>query len=518
MKLFDNDKKKGSISLKLFLLTFLLLWVISPMSRPSNDARIYWDTAYNMAVQGTPSLGYNAQGYVVRNSSGQYYPKYGIGWPLALVPAAGLYRIVDIQELDMGVKEVYEQLIFTLTPAAAGAGIVVLIFSLLVMLGLGRRWAVIFALTTVFSTPLLVYGRSLYSESFQAFLLTLFLWSCVALEQKKRLFYAMIMGIAVGWAMLAKITNGALLLAGLAWILWMYRGKGPWRPVFTLLLAVLPFGAILIWYNLISFESILPLSYGFYLVPQGFFTPLYYGLFGDILSPGKGLLWYMPMIFLLPWGVKFLWHNQKRRYVVLIFGIFLFFLILYAKWSPWHGAEQWGPRFLVPFIGLLMVLIAFSIQKIIHKKLVIGVLIAAGMMINILGVVILHSDYYAQLPYTPYSSIHLGPDGKPKRQLPLDNLYLPAFVPAFSPIVGHFWLLKHAFTGNPQLSDDPPWKWLGYKPFNKRIKNYNVQPNLWFCINRTTFGHVLSLVMALFFILLALASGWEIRQALNQGP
>ena len=483
------------------------------MKRPHSDALIYWDMATNMALHGTVSLGYNARGYVVRNRDGVYYAKYGLGWPAVLVPAAALYRIVDTQELDMGVKESYERLIFTLTPALAGAGTVVLLFLVLVMLGMGRKTAVFFALSGIFATPLLVYGRDLYRESFQAFLFTLFLWSCVSMEQKHRLYYAAIIGLTIGLAMLTKMTNGALLIAGLAWIYVVYRGRA-WRPALIMLLSVVPFVTVLLWYNILRFGSILPDSYGFYVVPQGFFTPWYYGIFGDLLSPGRGLLWYMPMVALLPRGLDVLRKKAGIRYAVLIGGTFLFYLFLYASWSPWHGAEQWGPRFLAPLMGMLMVPIAFSVYSIRHKKLILGALGLLGLMVNIPGVVIHYYDYYAQVPYTPYNSVPIGLDGKPTRQMPMDNLYMTAFVPSFSPILGHLWLLKHAITRDPDLSRDPPWKWMRYKPFNRRIKNGLVQPNLWFCIHRTRFGHLLSLVMTVFFLFLATLSLWEIKKDL----
>jgi len=516
MKLFDRDAKKGSISLKLFFVAFLLLWSISPMKRPGSDDLIYWDTAYNVVTRGSLALGYNAKGYVVRNPNGKYYSKYGVGWSLALIPAAGLYRVVDIQELDMGVKEAYERLIFTLTPAAAGAGTVVLLFGLLIMLGIGRKWAVFFALAGVFATPLLVYDRGLYSEAFQAFLFTLFLWSAVALEQKKRLIYAVILGIAIGWAMLTKVTNGALLIAGLTWVWWLSGKSERGRVYIAVVLSFMPFAAILLWYNMLRVNSLLQVSYGFYVVPQWFFTPWYYGIFGDILSPGRGLLWYMPLVALLPRGLAVLRQKAGLRYVLLIGTIALFYLVLYALWSPWHGAEQWGPRFLVPLTGLLTIPIAFSIYRLKFKKTVVITLAALGLLVNILGVAISYSDYYAQIPYKPYSSVPIGLDGKPTQHPPLDNLYMASFVPSFSPIAGHLWLLKHAITGDPQLSKDPPWKWLGYKAFNRRVKDRPVQPNLWFCIDRTEFGNILSIIMAIFFILMSIASGWEIRKTLEE--
>jgi hypothetical protein len=91
---------------------------------------------------------------------------------------------------------------------------------------------------------------------------------------------------------------------------------------------------------------------------EGFTTPIWIGLQGVLVSPGKGLLWFSPVatigLALLPW----LWRNVPRV-GFLAMGVSATCLILVACWWTWHGARSWGPRLLLPIMPVLVLPLAW---------------------------------------------------------------------------------------------------------------------------------------------------------------
>lgn len=76
----------------------------------------------------------------------------------------------------------------------------------------------------------------------------------------------------------------------------------------------------------------------------GFSYPFGFGLLSILFSFGKGLIFFVPGFFVLPWALK--GTNEFTRRLAAIWAVAVFGLILiYARWNAWHGAWYWGPRF-----------------------------------------------------------------------------------------------------------------------------------------------------------------------------
>lgn len=134
-----------------------------------------------------------------------------------------------------------------------------------------------------------------------------------------------------------------------------------WRSRAHFVGSMVPFALVLGLYNEARFGSPLETGYGLAwplsrpLVPPGAFfsTPLLHGLAGLLISPGKGLLWYSPVVPLWAAGLAGAYRRQRRVVLaaVLIAGAYLVF---YAKNFAWHGsAWSWGPRYISPVLPLL---------------------------------------------------------------------------------------------------------------------------------------------------------------------
>lgn len=111
--------------------------------------------------------------------------------------------------------------------------------------------------------------------------------------------------------------------------------------------AVLGLGLSLV-ENLLRRGSLLDFGYS----GEGFTAPFLEGFLGQLFSPARGALFYLPLFFV---GILLLGHRVRadvRRFALsgTILGVLLVFA--YAKWFAWHGMTYWGPRFLLPLSAL----------------------------------------------------------------------------------------------------------------------------------------------------------------------
>ncbi len=88
------------------------------------------------------------------------------------------------------------------------------------------------------------------------------------------------------------------------------------------------------------------------------------------LSPGKGLLVYSPALILALAGFPRLWQEQPDM-AVAVGLVALVHILGYGTevgGTIWWGGLNWGPRFLVPIVPLIMIAAAPAIEGLGHKR------------------------------------------------------------------------------------------------------------------------------------------------------
>lgn len=132
-----------------------------------------------------------------------------------------------------------------------------------------------------------------------------------------------------------------------------------WRGLLAFAVPLAMWGAVLAGYNYVRFGD--PLTTG-YLAEESFSAPWITGILGLIVSPGKGLLVFCPvLVAVLPSLPSFV--RRHRLHATLIALVAVWYVLLYGKWFMWHGGFAWGPRFLVPIIPLLCVVLAPLLER-----------------------------------------------------------------------------------------------------------------------------------------------------------
>ena len=116
--------------------------------------------------------------------------------------------------------------------------------------------------------------------------------------------------------------------------------------------------AFLLWYNELRFDSSVVFGYG---PNDAYDTPLLHGLHGLLISPGAGLFVYNPLTAVGVVGVALILIGPKverdRALGLLVLLLIIPRTLFFAKWHYWWGGSTWGPRFLLPVVALLSLMI-----------------------------------------------------------------------------------------------------------------------------------------------------------------
>jgi hypothetical protein len=136
------------------------------------------------------------------------------------------------------------------------------------------------------------------------------------------------------------------------------------KPAATGILLALSFGVAGIFSeNFLRREAILNFGY----TGEGFTAPFIVGLTGQLISPTRGILFFIPSFFI---GPLLLRQTATLRppcrllvFFSLLFAVSL--ILIYSGWHDWHGSWYWGPRYLLPlsvFGTLYLVVYVFLVK------------------------------------------------------------------------------------------------------------------------------------------------------------
>jgi len=330
-------------------------------------------------------------------------------------------------------------------------------------LGVSSRVALWTAVLLGFSTPLWVYSKSFMAEPLQALGLLLALAGCAGVGDDPgragsgpRPASAWSERAAALGVFLAVSVKLSMLPLGLVCMVTLVgRPARAWlAPTVGLVLALA--GHAL--YNQARFGTLFETGYGVQVTAAAYTTPFLAGIYGLVISSGKGVLWFAPVLWIaLPvWltraGATQLLQPPRDADVAVRRTAFSRFarldaearvrwgaalaglaaLWLYGRFQHWAGDGSFGPRYLVPVLPLAFLVVALTIERgaraIRRWAIVLGVL---GGLVQVGGVAIYFGAQMREAGDYPYT-------------LPLDHprsMSDSHFNPRFSPIAGHWRLL-----------------------------------------------------------------------------
>jgi len=343
------------VAVLLFYTAFLPPVVITPDERSMvavSLSMLEGDAAVP-AQMGTP--GVNGRTY------SNWYPLNSI---LAL-PAALAGRIAGrAAGLDPQYVVAPLAILVSVVAAALTAG---LVFAVARGLGASSAQSVIAAFGYAFGTIALVYGRTFFADSLLALL------AIAGIHAASRQRAGAVLALIAAGSVLAKPTGiivGAVIVATSCWrrdwkaAAWSAGGTAAGSVLYGL-------------YNAARFGN--PLVFG---QRWDGFTTCCVGeaLTGLSVSPGRGIMWYSPLVAL---GIVMVAIRIKRHpLLVPVAGIFAGFLLLHSVWGQWAGGWSWGPRLLLPAFPGLVAAAALAPRRAVVTLGLVGLLINAPLLVS----------------------------------------------------------------------------------------------------------------------------------------
>jgi hypothetical protein len=318
--------------------------------------------------------------YGTLDRSGRPRAPYAPGHAVAATPAYafGDAVLARLPGVPPGSADLMIQLAVTLTSAVFAAAAAALAMALFLKLGATERDALAAALAVAFGTPLFAYSGWFFSEPLACALLVAAtlavasgrpgvagaLLSATVLVRPTHVIAIPVFGAAV----LMRDGLGAAVRLGAA------AAIGP---------------AIYLAHNWHVFGS--PLEFGYPKAAEGgkrlnsFETPLWVGLVGFLVSPGKSLFLFSPPSIAAIAGLRHV-AARDRALAVIAAGAPIVYVLFYATYTQWEGGYCFGPRYLVPALVLLSLAvgpaIAWGSPRL--RRLAIG-LAVAGCLVNAIG-------------------------------------------------------------------------------------------------------------------------------------
>lgn len=413
---------------------------------PWNDARLLFNTAESIVFRGSIGIPAGPPGAV-------YYAPQPLLPSLALVPGVMVYKWVVERWLEAW--SMAKVITCHLGSSFFGALTCVLFLNACLRLGVSRRKASLCTLLLGFGTFVWVYSRSPYSEIIQAAAVMGYVGALISFWDRQDYRTALRVGLWGALMINSKLVFVLALPGGM--ILCFYRLRHEWKRFLKLsLIAFIPLGLgilVILKHNEARTGIATGTGYGG-VAPEIFAQPLWEGVWGLLLSPGRSVFLFSPPLVLAFLGLSKTW--KTKPHVLWMLGLcFPPAFFLYAKYEAWSGDWGWGPRYLVPFVAPFMLPAAVFLQS-LGTKIVqwrwataIAAFSVAGLFVQSLGNAF-YWDHYIRISQEARNSWLGNPNRVGSKGVPRPNACDPCFedfypfqwLPAFQQIEGHWWLLK----------------------------------------------------------------------------
>jgi hypothetical protein len=389
--------------------------------------RMYYDHTFEMPTELYPDKNIHMS-LAVGGESGKIYSPTGLGYSLALLPAVAaesfFLRLSGQEPLNaFPLENDWPVLLFaSMTNAVFAALTATVLCAFLRELAFSPKTAAVLSFASVVCTNIFPYSKHTFAQMmFTAFLVLSF--------------YAVKKGVNSSnrwWFVLAGIAYGIMLISYNPTYIFPVLPLGLYYLMQTINTSVLhdraalrktikkvfidgvvglaglaPFIILYLWFNAVRFTGASGLA-GYSGSPIPPIPPLYVmleGFWGLLFSPGKSMFVYTPLL-LIP---IFFWFkfDYKKYYAELIsfgllFAIYFYFigtLLGDVDYLVWHGDSSWGPRYMVPTIPFLMILVAIIYHRLSgrQKFYIFMPLAVVGFGINLVGVLLPYQIRFAGL-------------------------------------------------------------------------------------------------------------------------
>ncbi|MDP7037906.1 MAG: hypothetical protein QGI45_02005, partial [Myxococcota bacterium] len=217
-----------------------------------------------------------------------------------------------------------------------------------------------------------VGSQAFWQQTPNQFLLVLGLYLFILRQQKP--FFVALAGFIFAAAVCCRPTSLFFFTAVGLYLLVKEKKHGLW-----FLAAGVPLGIMQALYNvyyfgspLISGQSIRALDWAVLKVgePNIWATPLLEGAGGLLLSPGRGLFIYSPILLFSLWGMYRALRDGSMSDVLILMPACFILMLTQFKWYDWWGGFTYGYRPLLDILPVLVLFLCPVLGSILKQRLV----------------------------------------------------------------------------------------------------------------------------------------------------
>jgi 4-amino-4-deoxy-L-arabinose transferase-like glycosyltransferase len=409
-----REEKRTAVGLLILLATVLLL-TAGGRTTPGDEEALYRLTR-NLIERGDLTLDNEALTLPARNEpgflprrdwpflaaypplpgrDGRTYSRYGPGQSLAAAPLYLLGRLLALTTGARPAQFFAKLVVSTLNPlctAATGA----LLYALARSLGWRRRTGLVVALAYTFTTVAWAYSKTFFTQPGATCCLVAAAYAARRFRLDRGERWLFVAGAALGAMLLFR--NMAVMVVP-AFVIYLaptvWREPGRLRSVAAFgapLAAALLLNAAYTW---LRFGTFWGLNYPEVTADR----PLIYGLYGLLFSPGKSFFLYNPVVLAGLVGLAAMVAGGQRTEAALAGLLFAVYLLLHAPLNIWHGGWNWGPRYLLPALPLLVLPAGALLEtrRIRGARALLVALCLLGLVIQLPAVLVDHSRYMIRL-------------------------------------------------------------------------------------------------------------------------
>jgi hypothetical protein len=256
------------------------------------------------------------------------------------------------------------------------------VFGLVLLRRGSTRWALVLALLFACASIVWPYSKIGMETTAMALVVAAFFLTTWAARSQLPFAY-LAAGVATG-AMAAAKPYILLIVPAVAVLAWQGLRVMPstkrWRFALLFTVPVVAWAAAIAWYNWYRTGSVTDFNN-----PYSGVAPLSAPLnaLGLFLSPGKGLVLFSPLIALGVCGLPGLWKTDRFLAIAILVAVAGNTAVIAL--TPFWGDETWGPRYLVPVAGLLLLPIAWWAHS-RRRKRVVAAFAAVAVAVQMLAV------------------------------------------------------------------------------------------------------------------------------------
>ncbi|MFH1581645.1 MAG: hypothetical protein ABIC39_06170 [Pseudomonadota bacterium] len=245
-------------------------------------------------------------------------------------------------------------------------------------IGKSLAWSIFFSLTTF----AWLYAKTGFYEPLMAFLIFLTYLFLFLFKLRRNFIFVILAAIIYG---ISLFTKGVILIFFPIYILYLIfmpieKGK-KFQALFSFLSVFLLFLALLCFYNFSIYGSCLAGGYSscinnsesnFFVFSVVHFINSFWGL---LFSPGKGIIFFAPLMFLFFFNFRRHISNIQQEDIVC-FAFFAASILFYSFNFIGVGTAGWGPRYLMPTLPFIIILLAkLNYNKLKQSRLLMGLAI-----------------------------------------------------------------------------------------------------------------------------------------------